>query len=513
MTAVELAQLAQLRSAVDDRTFEIIEHRRRSGGVRRRGWLVRRALLGADLVGLCLAFAITETLFVPGAGRDALTERTEELLFLLTLPAWVVVAKLYGLYSRDEERADHSTADDVVGVLQLITVGTWLLLAFSHATRLAHPSVAKLATFWVLAFVAVAGFRGAARSICRLSDYYLQNTLIVGTGQVGQLIARKLLAHPEYGLNLVGFIDPEPRRRPPDLESLAVLGSCEDVSGLVPLLDVERVIIAFSGEQHTRLLGLVKELSPLDVRIDIVPRLFEGVAPNVHVHLLEGLPLLGVPPLRLSRSSRLVKRGIDLTAGAFALLLLAPVFAALALAIRLDSPGPILYRHRRVGKGGKEIHVLKFRTMRAEACRGERYGGAEAEQMFRDLLAETGRRDEFEATYKLHDDPRVTRLGRVLRRLSLDELPQLVNVVRGDLSLVGPRAVTRDELVHYGDAVETLLGIRPGVTGYWQVNGRSRLSYADRVRLDLAYVSGWSLALDINILVKTFRTLVRPGAY
>jgi exopolysaccharide biosynthesis polyprenyl glycosylphosphotransferase len=308
-------------------------------------------------------------------------------------------------------------------------------------------------------------------------------------------------------------VDALPRRRAADLESLEVLGTCEDVPSLARSHDVDRVVIAFSGEQHTQLLDLVKELSPLDVRIDIVPRLFEGVAPNVHVHLIEGLPLLGLPPLRLSRSSKLVKRAIDVVVSAIVLLCLLPVLALLAIVVKVDSRGPVLYRHRRIGMRGKEIDVLKFRTMRSEACRGERYGGENAEKMFEDLLSNTRRRDEFEATYKLKEDPRVTRVGRTLRRLSLDELPQLINVLRGDLSLVGPRAVTLDELARYGDAVDALLGIRPGVTGYWQVNGRSRLSYPDRVRLDLAYVSGWSLGLDVNIVVKTLRTLVRPDAY
>jgi exopolysaccharide biosynthesis polyprenyl glycosylphosphotransferase len=513
VTAAELAQLDELRSAVDNRTLEIIEHRRRSHGVRRRGWLVRRALLAADLLGLCLAFAITEALFAPGSGRDTLNPWIEVLLFLVTLPLWVVVAKVYSLYDRDEDRADHSTADDVSSVLHLITIGTWLLFAGAYITRLAHPSVPKLLTFWCLAFVGVSGFRGVARSLCRLSDYYLQNTLIVGTGKVGQLIARKLLAHPEYGINLVGFIDAQPRHRADDLESLAVLGTCEDVPALATLLDVDRVVIAFSGEQHSQLLGLVKALSPLDVRIDIVPRLFEGVAPNVHVHLIEGLPLLGLPPVRLSRSSRLVKRALDLVAAALALLLLAPVLVLIAIIVKVDSRGPVLYRHPRVGRYAREIHVLKFRTMRLEACRGERYGGDDAERMFAELLSSSERRDEFEATFKLKDDPRITRIGRTLRRLSLDELPQLINVLRGDLSLVGPRAVTYEELARYGEGTDVLLAMRPGVTGFWQVNGRSRLSYADRVRLDLAYISGWSLGLDFNIVFKTLRTLVRPDAY
>lgn len=513
MTAAELVQLDELRSAVDNRTLEIIEHRRRSRGVRKRGWLVRRALLAADVFGLCLAFAITEALFAPGAGPDTLNPWAEVLLFLVTLPLWVVVAKVYSLYDRDEERVDHSTADDVSGVLHLITIGTWLLFAGAYVTRLAHPSVPKLLTFWCLAFLGVSGCRGVARSLCRLSDCYLQNTLIVGTGKVGQLIARKLLAHPEYGLNLVGFIDAHPRHRASDLESLAVLGACEDVPALAQLLNIDRVVIAFSGEQHSQLLALVKALSLLDVRIDIVPRLFEGVAPNVHVHMIEGLPLLGLPPMRLSRSSRLVKRTIDLTAAAITLLLLAPILVVIALVVKIDSRGPVLYRHPRAGKQGREIGVLKFRTMRLEACRGARYGGDDAERMFADLISSSARRDEFEATYKLKDDPRVTRVGRTLRKLSLDELPQLINVLRGDLSLVGPRAVTHEELARYGDAADVLLAIRPGVTGFWQVNGRSRLSYADRVRLDLAYISGWSLGLDVNIVVKTLRTLVRPDAY
>jgi exopolysaccharide biosynthesis polyprenyl glycosylphosphotransferase len=512
VTAAELGRLAEVRSAVDDRTLEILERRRLAGVGRTRGWLVRRALLAADLLGLCLAFVITELVFAPGQS-DALNPWTEVLLFLVTLPLWVVAAKVYGLYDRDEERADHSTADDLAGLFHLITVGTWFLFAASYLTRLAHPNTPKLLTFWCIAVFAAVVSRGLARSLCRQSDYYLQNTLIVGTGKVGQLVARKLLLHPEYGLNLVGFVDSHPRHREPDLQSLAVLGSCEDLPSLAHLLDIDRVIVAFSGEQHRQLLAIVKALTPLDVRIDIVPRLFESVTPNVHVHMIEGMPLLGVPPMRLSRSSRLIKRAIDAVASAVALVLLAPFLAVVAITVKLDSPGPIFYRHRRVGRGGKTIEILKFRTMRLDACRGARYGGEAAERMFNELLADSERRDEFEATYKLKEDPRVTRVGHTLRRLSLDELPQLINVLRGDLSLVGPRAVTADELARYGDGVEELLAIRPGVTGYWQVNGRSRLSYEDRVRLDLSYVSGWSLGLDANILVKTLRTLVRPDAY
>ena len=173
----------------------------------------------------------------------------------------------------------------------------------------------------------------------------------------------------------------------------------------------------------------------------------------------------------------------------------------------------MLYRHERVGRGRRRIEVLKFRTMYIEACRGERYGGDAAEELFDRLMSDPDRRHEFRRTYKLANDPRTTRVGRFLRKTSLDEIPQLLNVLTGDLSLVGPRAITTDELIRYGDRVDDLLGVRPGITGYWQINGRSRLTYEDRVRLDLAYITGWSLRLDAAILAKTVRELVsRRGA-
>ena len=228
--------------------------------------------------------------------------------------------------------------------------------------------------------------------------------------------------------------------------------------------------------------------------------------------MLEGLPLITMPPTRLSFSSMLLKRVIDAVLAAAVLLLLAPVLLAIALVVKLDSPGPILYRHERIGRGGKRIEVIKFRTMRIEHCRGDRYGAAEAEREFERLMQDETNAAQFATLYKLDDDPRVTRVGKILRKLSLDEFPQLLNVVGGSLSLVGPRPITRDELPRYGSDAESLLSVRPGVTGYWQINGRSRLAYEDRVRLDLSYIRGWSLGLDFQILANTMRALVKGDA-
>jgi exopolysaccharide production protein ExoY len=233
----------------------------------------------------------------------------------------------------------------------------------------------------------------------------------------------------------------------------------------------------------------------------------------VSIHTVEGVPLLGLPPVNLARSSLLVKRGVDVVLSALGLIVLAPLFLVVALLVKRDSAGPVFYRHERIGRGGRPFRLFKFRTMYREACRGADYGGRDAEAAFAHLMADPLRRAEFETTYKLQDDPRVTRFGAWLRRTSLDELPQLINVLLGDISLVGPRPVTSDELARYGKGVDGLLNLRPGVTGYWQVNGRSSLEYEDRVRLDLAYVGGWSLGLDVMILARTLRVLLtRSGA-
>ena len=520
MNATERAALLQgleiyeeATAVVDERTLEILDRRRRTAVVRRRGWLVRRMLLAADVAGLVLALLLAEWLTTGRTRIGVLDARTEILAFLATVPGWIVVAKLYGLYERDEERTDHSTADDFAGVFHMVTVCTWIFSVGAYLTGLAHPTAPKLVLFWAAAIGFVSLGRASTRAIARRNVTYLQNAVIVGAGEVGQLIARKFLNHPEYGINLVGFVDADPKDRRHDLEHLALLGGTERLPAIVRLFDVERVIIAFSNESHEDMLDLIRELKDLDIQIDIVPRLFERVGPNIGFHSIEGLPLVGLPPLRLSFSSKFVKRAVDLVLSLLSLIVGAPLLVAVAVAVKIDSRGPVLYRHRRVGVGGKPIDVFKFRTMRREACRGDRYGGETAEDEFTRLMADPDRAAEFATTYKLERDPRVTRVGNLLRKLSLDELPQLLNVVKGDLSLVGPRPITDDELSRYGEEIDSLLNIRPGVTGYWQINGRSRLSYEDRVRLDLSYISSWSAGLDLQILAKTVRVLLsRRGA-
>ncbi len=252
--------------------------------------------------------------------------RHELPFFFGVLPFWVVLAKLYGLYERDEEKADHSTVDDFLGVFHLVTVGVWLFYLGSAATGIASPPLSRMVLLWAFAIACVTAGRAFARSLCRGTISYLQNTIIVGAGDVGQLIAKKILAHPEYGLNVVGFVDARPKTRAEGLDHHVLLGPTERLSELIQLLDVERVIVAFSNESEEETLSLIRSIKDFDVQVDIVPSLFEVVGSNVSMHAVEGMALVGLPPLRLSRSSRLMKSAVDVVLAAIGLLILTPFF-------------------------------------------------------------------------------------------------------------------------------------------------------------------------------------------
>jgi exopolysaccharide biosynthesis polyprenyl glycosylphosphotransferase len=483
----------------DDRTIE--RHSRRRG-VLDRGWLVRRALLAADVVALLFAFSIVEALSAVSTrvSVDRYSALHELGLFLVTIPFWVVAAKLYGLYDRDEERADATTADDLIGVLHVLTVGTWLVFAFASLSGLAHPHVAKFVLFWGFAILLMTLARAGARAFCRRQSAYLQNTLIVGAGDVGQLLVVKLLQHPEYGINVLGFVDADPKEPREEIANIPILGTIDDLPELIRSLGVERVIIAFSGDTHEQTLNVMRMLNEFDLRVDIVPRLFEHVPPSANIHMLEGVTLIGLPRPRLGRSSLLLKRAMDLVVTVPMLVLLAPVLLAIAVLIKLDSRGPALFRQVRMGSGGKQFVIFKFRTM-----------AADAEERKQDIahLSKHARQGGDPRMFKIPDDPRLTRVGRILRRYSLDELPQLLNVLRGEMSLVGPRPLILEEHRFLDTWGLRRLDLKPGITGLWQVLGRDAIPFEEMVRLDYFYVTTWSLWNDIRLLLQTFAILGR----
>ena len=462
----------------------------------RRGWLVRRMLLGADVIALTFAFAVVEALFSGTLLLDNVGIGLEAGIFLACLPAWAVAAKVYGLYDRDEERATHSTVDEIVSVFHLITVGVWLFYATSWLGGLASPSQRKLAAFWALAFVSVITLRSVARAAARRRPAYIQNAVIVGAGDVGQLIGRKILQHPEYRINLVGFVDASPKERRRDLGDLPVLGGADDIGAIIEREQVDRVVVAFSQDGHEEMLELVRSIRLHDVQIDLVPRLFDAIGAKVGVHAVEGLPLLVLPASRISRSSRLVKRAFDVIGALSLLVLVAPVMVLLAWLIRRDSGGPVFFRQTRLGIDMRPFTFLKFRTMRE--------GTDEAPH--REYVRQIRASDALPGAnnlYKLERHDSITRVGHWLRSTSLDELPQLINVLRGDMSLVGPRPVIPYELELFAPHHYERFLVPAGLTGLWQVEARAHSTFGEALDLDVAYARGWSLGLDVRLLLRT----------
>ena len=263
----------------------------------RRRVLASRALVVGDVTGLAVAFLAAQFLatVVGVSPQDPVKPWEESLLFLATIPGWLILARLYGLYARDTGHTDHTTIEDFVPVVHLVTVGTWLVFAATWLFGRADAGPVKLVSFWTVAVASVLVGRAIARAVVRRRVSYVQNTLIVGAGEVGQVVARKLLERPDWGVHVVGFVDSTPRERAEGLEHLPVLGGPERIPELVRLFDVERVVVAFSSDSHRDTLRVIRVLTDLDVQVDIVPRLFETLGPGVYVHSLEGLPIVGIP--------------------------------------------------------------------------------------------------------------------------------------------------------------------------------------------------------------------------
>ena len=324
-----------------------------------------------------------------------------------------------------------------------------------------------------------------------------ERVLIVGDRDTTYL-ASKMRAHPEDALEPVGVVS-----RPPSLEqpsTLPVVGRLEDarLEDLVAQHRIDRIILSHSDLGEAALVELLRRCRALGLKVSVLPQLFDVLGPSVEVDDVEGVTILGINPPVLSRSSRFLKRTLDIGVSSFLLLLLAPVMAVIALAIKLGSPGPVFFRQERIGKGGRRLELIKFRTM-----------GRDAESLTEELFADS----QDPNWLKLEHDPRITRIGRLLRLSSLDELPQLWNVLRGDMSLVGPRPLVESEDALVGGWDRSRLDLTPGVTGLWQVLGRTDIPFEEMVKLDYLYVTNWSLWGDIRLILRTLPVVVtRRGA-
>lgn len=324
--------------------------------------------------------------------------------------------------------------------------------------------------------------------------------LIVGAGEVGRAVMRALVAHPELGYEVVGFVDDDPEKGATNIGRFQALGSVENLPNLIDEQEVTEVIITLPWQYHRKIMAIMAQCERRNVRARIVPDLFQMTINRMDIVEIAGIPFIGVKDVSISGINRIVKRVIDFTIAAALLTLSAPLMGLIALAIKLETPGPAIFKQERVGKAGTRFLVYKFRSMveNAEAQKSELQHLNEAEGPM----------------FKIRADPRLTLLGRLLRRFSLDELPQLYNVLRGEMSLIGPRPVVPDEVESYQEWHKRRLDVAPGMTGLWQVSGRSDLTFDEMALLDIYYIENWSLALDAKIMLRTIpRVLLGDGAY
>ena len=466
-----------------------------------RGWLMRRLLLAADVIGLTSAFLLAVAVGPATAVADQVDVRWAIALFVASLPFWVFLARAHSLYDRDEERSDHSTVDDIFGVFQVVTIGTWSFLAITQLAGLPHPTVPRLIIFWLTAVMLVPLLRATIRMVGRRHPAYVQNVIIVGSGDVAQLLDSKIRQHPEYRLKVVGFVDSGDGTSSNGTGQLELIGATDDLPSLVRTHSAHRVVVAFSSDTDEQTLEAIRELQDCSVQVDIVPRLFEVLGTNAQLHTIEGVPLVGLPAPRLSNSSRFLKRALDLVGAIAGLIVLAPLFAITAICIKLDSRGPVFFRQVRMGAGEQAFRVFKFRTMVDDA-----------ETLKSEVAHLNMHVNGDPRMFKVPNDPRVTRVGGFLRRSRIDELPQLLNVIRGEMSLVGPRPLILDEDQYVVRWARCRLKLKPGMTGLWQVLGASDIPFDEMTKLDYLYVTNWSLREDLRLILLTLPALARARA-
>jgi exopolysaccharide biosynthesis polyprenyl glycosylphosphotransferase len=456
---------------------------------RRRGALLRRLLalgdLGALLGALCIVTASSSTTDVG-------------VLFWAVLfsPSWVIVLKLHGLYDNDHRRIRHSTLDELPSLISATVLGTLVLDGLLAISPVGPLSPASAIGIGVGTFAGSFVLRGVLRFLFhRLTGQ--ATGLVIGPAKAVDMVARRVSTHPETRLALVGYLSAEAEEEATELPRL---GSLADISEVARELAIERVVVTEQEMSEVDAERLIEECKAAGLALTFLPQHYGLLGPGIELNRLAELPVLDFRFSDPPRSTLAMKRVMDVVISALLLVLFSPLLLVAALWILLDDGRPVFFRQRRAGKDGEPFTMVKFRTMVNDA-----------EQRLPELV-DIENLDQ--PAFKIPDDPRVTRSGRWLRRTSIDELPQLLNVLRGDMSLVGPRPEEESVVALYDERQRGRLAVKPGMTGPMQVYGRSDLTFEERLAMERDYLDNLSLLTDLAILLRTPRAMVRgEGAY
>jgi len=427
--------------------------------------------------------------------------------FSVYIPFAVVLTVLLLIIFRTEGVYDRRRSTSLFDTLYALVSGATTGIVVAMAGTLAYPPLTYSRLIFLYAGFLIVVFLSTSRialviisARMRARGVGIDRVLILGAGEVGRTVMRTIVARPELGYRIVGLLDDNPEKGETNIGPFKALGGLDNLPSVLSAECITEVIIALPWSYHRKILGLITQCERAGVRARLVPDIFQLTLSRVDVDDLGGIPLIGVKPVAIRGTSLAIKRVMDLALGMLFLVISLPLLGIIALAIRLDSPGPAVFKQSRVGKGSREFMCYKFRSMRE---------GAEAEQEnLLDLNEASG------PLFKIKDDPRMTRVGRFLRRISLDELPQIYNVLRGEMSLVGPRPALPSEVARYQEWHKQRLEAPPGITGLWQVSGRSQLTFDEMCLLDIFYIENYGPVLDLRILLKTVpAVLSRQGAY
>ncbi|OQA42146.1 MAG: UDP-glucose:undecaprenyl-phosphate glucose-1-phosphate transferase [Chloroflexi bacterium ADurb.Bin325] len=462
--------------------------------------------------------AVTDVLLISVALLIAYWLRYDRQLFRLVDPAnnvpfsvylplvgvltviWLAASHRAGAY---DVRRGRPLLDELYSVVNATTLAIMLMvvLVFFYR-RLFYSRI-----IFVYAGIAIVVLVGLARGVrqviltrLRQAGQGVDRVVIIGAGEVGRTVIRNLIAQPELGYRVVGFLDDDPAKSTTDIGPIRALGPLDNLSEVIREQAIDQVIITLPWQYHRKTVRLVTDSEHAGVRARVVPDLFQLSLGGVDVEAINGIPLISIKETRLTGVNLALKRIVDVFIAGAVMLVGSPVWLLVALAIKLDSPGPVLFRQERVGRDGHLFTVYKFRSMYVDA-----------EQRLEELR---GQNEASGPLFKVRDDPRRTRVGRFIRTTSIDEIPQFLNVLRGEMSIVGPRPGLPNEVAQYQEWHHKRLQVLPGITGLWQVSGRSNLTFDEMVMLDIYYAENWSLSRDLRIMLRTVpQILFGDGAY
>ena len=478
----------------------------RPGSLLQKLWIRPWFWVGTDALLINIAFGLAyyvryELQWIRTVEPANYVPYTAFLPFILLLTGLLLV--VFGKKEIYRSRRIVSWFDEISKIFNGITTGILIMivLVFFYQPTFYSRIIFVYAGVLILTLLGISRWvKVALLRYWQKSGFGVVRLLIVGAGEVARTVMRAVVANPEQGYQIVGFVDDDLNRGQTDVGRFKALGSTQKLQTLLDSDAVDEVIITLPWQYHRKIMSISGVCERYDVRARIVPDVFQMTLSRVEVDEMAGVPLIGLKHTTITGSNLILKRVLDFTLALLGLILLAPLMALVALAVKLDSSGPAIFSQERVGKDGKRFGIYKFRSL---------VNNAESQKA---NLLQLNEADG--PLFKIKDDPRMTRLGRFLRKFSVDELPQLFNVLRGEMSLVGPRPNIPAEVAQYQPWHRRRLEVLPGITGMWQVSGRSDLTFDEMVLLDIYYLENWSLAFDISLMIKTIPTvLFRRGAY